>query len=230
MKIKLNKNLKTFVTIMDMASKVNHEAKISFGKDNMSTILSSGGNSAMEIIIPKEFFDEYDAEDIVGINLNDFVKPLKKMIAPVVIEELDNRLLIKNFTDKLKLPIIEDVKTYDKMPNINCVNKFIIPFSNFVTAISKIGDISKDTIKLYNVDGKVFLSGINGQKEVEIEIGTCIGDKHSVTLGTIYVAPLLVSSEDKLEICFETGKPVVFKYEKSDAKFTYVIAPRIDND
>ena len=228
MKLVIEKNIGLITSLLDMGSKLSPETKVNIGSTGFSTIITSGGNAGMELSIPKEAFDVYEGEGIYGINLKDLVTSMKKMKAPITIEENENLIVVSGGKDKLSLPIIDEITGFDNLPEVSPKTEATTTFQDFTIAIKKLKDVGGEAFKFYIKDCKFKGKSKNGLKNLETEISDAPAGDDEIFIAVDYIDPILISNNDTIKILFEKDKVFVIKYEKEGAKMTYMIATRVD--
>jgi proliferating cell nuclear antigen len=240
MLIKLN-SPKKLVDCISIISELVTEVKLKFLEEGLSLVAVDPANVAMIIFkMPKEAFSHYEANnEILGINLDDFKKILKRTssASSVNFETEDNQLKI-SILDKSKrtfiLSLIETTAEEKNEPNLDfsCIIEMdSSDFSQTVEDCFVVADscalISKEN--QFSIEAK---GSINSAKnEFSSDLISIKGDgrsKYSLEYLMKFIKANKIS--DKVIIKFSENYPLRLEFIGDQLGMAFILAPRVEND
>lgn len=223
--------------ISDMVS----EVRLKFLEEGMSIVAVDPANIAMIIFkIPKESFVKYEmGKDVLGINLDDFKRILKRAGASssVVFEQDDNQLKISIF-EKVKREFVLsliDVEAEDKeeisMEFSSKVDMDSSSFSQVVEDCAILADSCAFIVdeNSFSIEGKGSLNSASASfssDEISIE------GKGRAKYSLEYLMKFCKASKlsEKVSIQFSENSPLKLNFAGEKLGLGFVLAPRFEND
>ncbi|AEF96078.1 DNA polymerase sliding clamp [Methanotorris igneus] len=238
---------KNFKKVIDAASNLLIEICFEVNEERVKAIAMDPDHVALvSIDIPKEAFDEYEADvHSIGVDLEAFKKIMNMAKAKdKLILELDeekdklNVVFKGAMTRKFALALY-DVSSLDlQVPDIEYPNEILIKAGPFVDAL-KGANLVSDWATLKVEDGKfiVYAKGDLNESETVFEedsesiISMNIGEDAKSTFYLEYLRDMTkaASSGDILKIYLGSDMPVKVEYDVAGANLTFLLAPRIES-
>ena len=234
--------------IMECITGLVEEAQFEVKVDGLSLkAMDPSQISMISFMMPKTAFVEYDAgeETKLGLDLTQFVNVLSrgKKGEKVEITTEDGRLILKIMGAKqkkvFKIPLIENRGQIQREPKIETGSYVKIKAETLKELLKDAKLISSHIrLRLNPEQFMVDVKGDNGEVHSEMEkdseeISELKADKEvSSTFPLQYVEDMVkaTTSGMLLTLFIETDRPLKLEYEMEGAKFTYYLAPRIEQD
>jgi len=237
--IKIKKNLKAFLQIMNIIKVTTIDVILSFDKEFLSIKFVHPSNFAMGLIkLKKGFFDEYNIDKVcnVTIDTTEFYKIIKNISEQEINISVEKENTIikvssKNSFFSLKTYVVpENDKT---MPSPEYKSKWIIDTSDFFTLVnnhlefnnvvcfSSEGDTLKTLMKSTLVNGEIMVNAKNKLKQdtkcyYDIELLSIILD--------------IKTFIPEVEFSFGSDTPCGIKINNDELELEWILAPRVEDE
>jgi proliferating cell nuclear antigen len=235
------KNPKKLIDAVSIISEIVTEARLKFLEEGLSIVAVDPANVAMIIFkMPKEAFLEYKtANDILGINLDDLKRILKRATSSssISLETEDNQLNIF-LLDKSKrtftLSLIDTSSEEKNEPSLEFACNVEMNSTDltqtiedcFVVADSCLFNCTKE---LFSISAK---GNINSAKnEFSTDIVSLSGEgksKYSLEYLMKFIKANKIS--DKVNIRFSENYPLKLEFAGDELGIAFILAPRVEND
>lgn len=229
MKIVLKEGQKVLQTMLEMASKLNTEAKLNVSESGVHMVVTDYGNAGLRFNIDKSKFESIEGSGSYGIELKPVITCLKKMKGQITIEESGSRIVISSGKDKLMIPIVDDVKGYDTLPNYEFKPTYTITLAELSAILDKLGMVGGDAYKFYAEGDTIKAMAFNSMKKFVTDVAK-VNDGESAE-GDVYVAPnylavIAANSQDKINVYLKKDYIFAAEHNGEGVKFIYLVAPR----
>jgi len=226
---------------IDLISDIVLEVRIKVNEFGLSISAIDPAKVAMVgYKLPKSAFSEFESEDeVLGVNLDDFKKILKRCGArSSLILEREKNLLKIEIDDKIKrnftLALIE-IDTEDKdMPSLGFSNKVEVNSEDLISSIEDCNVVS-ESCAFETKDGKFIIEakGMNSARtefpseSVEMTGENCVS-KYGLDYLQKFVKGSKLTSKTTLE--FAKDHPLKFSIRAEHMEIDFILAPRVDQD
>jgi len=190
--------------------------------------------------LPKSAFSEFESEDeVLGVNLDDFKKILKRCgtKSSLVLEKEENLLKI-TIDDKIQryftLALIEiDVEDKD-MPSLGFSNKVEVDSIDLIAAVEDCNVVS-ESCTFETKDGKFIIEakGLNSARtEFPSESIEMTGENCTAKYSLEYLQKFIKGSKltSKTTLEFAKDHPLKFGVKAEHMEIDFILAPRVDQD
>lgn len=230
MKLKIEKNVKTFTTFLNLMSKVGLEMRMVLDANGLTSSIWGGTSTVLELKFPVDFFDEYSIEGEKEqhlILITDLVRPLKKMFSGIELESVDGRIKLTSNKDKLFIPTLEYDDGEKEIPDLQLDYTIEPTFTEFSDTIEKLKILNGEVVKFYIDDG-FKMKTVNGMREMESRVCQAEPSEEAVYFSLNMFEPFLNKSDNKIKLGLQKDKPLRLDYEENGASLMVIIAPRAE--
>jgi len=229
MKVKIKDGLNQFKMIMTIAKNMGNETNLIFNNDGLTLYVNNQNVSILKGVFAPEFFEEYDiTEDVkYGVFVSNIFNPAKKMTGEITIQEEKGQLFIKDDKINYNLPIIDDVDTLERIPEIDYNYNVDFSLSSLCDGLSTMGLIDSDGVKLFTENGKLMMCSIHDIRGATHTICDAPDTEHTVKIGKQFLKDVALSTPDIIRMYMKSDAPLSIEYEKDNLNFVVIIAPRV---
>lgn len=236
--IKIKKNIKQFRELFNIAAKYNSEVNLEFKQNELRIfIIDYAGISMVEIIFKKDFFDEYNIDEIINCNIDSEIA--NKVIKKVGKKEIElipseDNFIFKNDNDNFEMVLFHKSLNDKSTPEFESPQEFIIDSNEFFTSINDY--MQFDTVCKFGVEDNKFklttknlkVKGITLLESNKIKSND---DKSSFYDGT-YISMIadIKNIFKDINIYFGSECPCKINQSNDELKFTWVLAPRVSEE
>ena len=233
MRVRIKTNKNKFKTMLDILFNVTNEAQLRFWEHGLELNVLSGGNIAVNQLLKKELFDEYEIDGVkeeFGIILKDLVNPLKKMGDDILFYHDNGRLVLESGSDTYKMPIIVDVETR-YLPTLEYNIGIEMPYNKLTEVVNKIkliGD-DNDPIEFFSKDGVLMAKCVTGDRtrEVTTEVAPMEGELKDSLFTIRLIEDVLSNTSDTIILKLRDNTPLSILYNTENTEMLALVAPRV---
>ncbi len=240
MLVKLN-NPKKLGDSIAIISELVTEVRLKFLEEGLSIVAVDPANVAMVVFkMPKESFSEYEtSKDVLGINLDDFKRILKRAssASSINFESEDNQLNI-SVLDKSKrtftLSLIEANSEEKNEPPLDFVCNIEMDSSNLTQTIEDcfvVADSCAFECKdnQFSIEAK---GSINSAKNEYSSDVLSISGSGRAKYSLEYLMKFIKASKisEKVKIKFSENYPLRLEFAGDSMGMAFILAPRVEND
>jgi len=190
--------------------------------------------------LPRSAFSEFESEDeVLGVNLDDFKKILKRCgtKSSLVLEKEENLLKI-TIDDKIKryftLALIEIDAEDKEMPSLGFSNKVEVDSIDLIAAVEDCNVVS-ESCAFETKDGKFVIEakGLNSARtEFPSESIEMTGENCTAKYSLEYLQKFVKGSKltNKTTLEFAKDHPLKFGVKTEHMEIDFILAPRVDQD
>ena len=229
---------------IELISDIVTEVRLKVNEFGMSiTAMDPANFSMVGFRIPKYAFSNFESgQEVLGINLDEMKKILKRCNNGVLTIEKKENFLEFNISDKIKrnftLGLIEidseDIDFSDKVSRMEFSSVVEINSKDLIDSIEDVGIVS-DSCSFEIMDGKFIIKakGINSASsefssdEVKIEAENCIA-KYSIE----YLKKFVKASKlaDNTKLSFANDHPLRLDVNLDQMGISFILAPRVETE
>lgn len=238
--IKLD-NPKRLIDAISIVSELVTEVKLKFLDEGLSLVAVDPANVAMVIFkMPKETFSQYESnKDVLGINLDDFKRILKRAssASSINLETEDNQLKI-SILDKSKrtfvLSLIESNSEEKNEPVLDFACTVEMDSSDLTQTIEDcfvVADscalISKENQFVIEANGNINSAKNEFSSDV-LSVSGIGRAKYSLEYLMKFIKASKIS--DKVKLNFSENYPLKLEFIGDQLGMAFILAPRVEND
>jgi proliferating cell nuclear antigen len=219
--------------------------------------MDSSHVSIVEINLPASWFDQYKVDEPITIGVNSTVlfkilstREKSQVVTMQLENESDNLLMSFTCDDKsifdkyFNIPLMEIDSELMDIPECDYQAEFSLPSTNFANLVNQLKmfgemleiECSEENIILYSKSQESATMKVNMEIDDLISFSINEGEvvKLSYSLNYLHNFCAFNKISKEVEIKLSEGYPIKIKYildtENEDAKFTFYLAPKINDD
>jgi len=224
---------------VELISELVTEVKIKLNEYGLSITAIDPANVAMVgLRIPKKVFSEFDSgSEILGVNLDNLKRILKRSSGPVLLEKRENLLYIQ-MEDRIKrnfvLSLI-DIEGEDKeMPNLEFSSRVELQSEDFIDSIEDCVVVA-DACSFIIKEDK-FVIEAKGLNSTRTEFS---GDEASISAESCkarysleYLQKFMKASKlsEKTILNFADDHPLKMEVKTENMEISFILAPRVETE
>jgi proliferating cell nuclear antigen len=230
-----------FSKAIELISDLVTEVRIKVNEFGMNLVAIDPANVAMVgLKIPKTSFTQFETgEEVLGVNLEDFKKILKRagIKSTLILEKQENLLKIK-IEDRIKrefsLNLIEVEGEEKEIPSLEFSSKVEIGSSDLINSIEDCAIVA-DACSFVIQDGKFIIEAksMNAARsefsgdEATIEAENC-KSRYSIEYLQKFIKGSKLSEKTKFQ--FANDHPLRMDINAENINLTFILAPRVETD
>jgi hypothetical protein len=232
MKIRIEKNLKEFKSLMKIISAVGMEPILVFNPDELKIYAHTTGIIATYGTFKKDYFEEYNVSEkqIFKVKNTDIMTGIIKANNSLEMEHIDPEIIQRVDKFKFTLPIYENTDFNDGEPKVEYDNKVNIKIEDLKTGLNAVKGLIDMEIDFIIKDNNLKLFGEKQQRKVEYDIGEVIHPDTKVSMQYNQVLILAQDGDFNVDFYLEKNKPILFHYKNETIDFKTYFAPLVDNE
>ena len=210
-----------------------NETRLRISQEGISIRAVDAGNVCLtSIFIPKEDFDEFNAEEgVIGINVSRLNSILKSIKDDLVEIECDKNLKLKAGKACYNMALVDpsSLKAEPKLPVLNLNAETVVDANDFKNAVSMASKVADNVV--FSADDGFYMVAEGDVEDVRIDFSEYSGEKARVMLSLEYLKEIakVVEKDDAVRIAIGTDLPVRINIESEfSTTILYLIAPRIE--
>jgi proliferating cell nuclear antigen len=238
MRIKLE-NSSTLSKAIDLISELVTEVKIRLNEYGLSITAIDPANVAMVgLRIPKKSFSEFDSgSEVLGVNLDNLKRILKRSSGPLILEKRENLLYIQ-MEDRIKRNFILsliDIESEDKeIPNLEFSARVELQSEDLIDSVEDcvvVADACSFIIKeeKFIIEAK----GLNSTRtEFSGDEAKIAGEECKSRYSLEYLQKFIKASKlaDKTVLNFADDHPLRMDVRTENVEISYILAPRVETE
>jgi hypothetical protein len=187
----------------------------------------------VESLLRPEAFVQYASVPAIGLQDINIVKSLidKSFNGDIDMDIKENIIVLSDAKRSVDVPLLdlEFIDNDSKVPDLQYENKLNLDASVFYEFVKR-AEINKDlTIRIDTHDKKIMLSNTGKFKFTELVLCEDSKSGVSVKFGTHFIEVCNVFNSGMTEYSVRTDYPIKIVQSSGDAKYTVIIAPRVEN-
>jgi hypothetical protein len=230
MKLKIQRNLKEFKTIIDLASGLYKESKVVVGPTKLSIETILGGSSFIKTEILPDFFDEYSGEeDTFGMFVGEINKIVKKASKLITIETSESMMTVTCDKSTYKIPILSEIEGVPRIPTIEGAYNISTTFNQIAEVLDSVKTVGGVSVEFYSEDKALKVKSRNVQREASIPfIEDFNNELSSCSFSLDLLTPIIKKSDDQVTLQLKSEAPLVLKYSTEHTDTIFMVAPRAE--
>lgn len=233
MKIKIEKNRKTFELFLDFLHKLGTEIKMVFSPEQLSMTTSHSGQIVLNTTFKKDFFEEYDIageKEEINLYLNDIKQAVKKSEGAITVEEKEGALEITDGKNLFKMPTLVELDNPQELPPIEYDYSIDFTFSDMLKALEKVKLSGSEVVEIFTDDGMLKFKSREGIREIVAAVKEAPQLSGKIYMGISLLENVADKSTDKYTMFLKEDFPLKIEYNKDGAVMIFMVAPRVTPD
>lgn len=208
------------------------ETVFTLNPGSMTLIAMDPANVAMvNVIFKPELVQVFDKAS-VAVNTANLSQILKNKKGVVRGRLVNNKLQLVTESNITSIPLIDFESKEQKVPDLKFVYFIKVGLKDFINALKEM-DVVGESVTLKGFPNNLILLSSGDLNETESTIkGISTGEETQSKFSLEYLMKLSSLSSIYPDLRVMLGKNYVggFEFDDSDAKFYFLLAPRVDND
>ncbi len=218
-------------------SELVNEVKFKLNKEGLEVIAIDPANVALIVFkLPVSVFSQYDVktEKVLGINLEDLKKVLRRGAGKLKAESKENKLHLEFSGERKKgfvLSLINIDEEEREVPELDFGVGFEVGAEVLADAIEDAGSVS-DSVDFIAAGGSFSLNSESSLHSANIDIAKIASKENAQARYSLeYLQKMVKAAKlaDKVSVQFGKDYPLKLDYS-GDVQMSFILAPRVEKD